>query len=162
MNKTRTHAPTQLPVDKKLPERFTHAGIARKLADALLDEKVGIRHAVLGTGTRWSYHVAEVQSVVAPHVHMHGGEVYYVISGVGVMHTGKVKDERGKYTADWERGRRLTVTTGDAFLIPPKHAHSLENTGSTPIVIAFRCPDNHLTNEDRYLIENRPMYKRHH
>lgn len=142
-----------------LPKRFTQTSISEALAKAPLDKKVGIRHAVLAEGKRWAYHVAEVKNIVAPHVHMHGGETYYILSGKGIMHTGLVNAGNGGVNAVWDKNLTLKVNAGDSFLIPPGYAHSLENTGDGPLLIAFRCPDSYLTDGDRIIVKNPPVYK---
>ncbi len=143
-------------VNRHIPHRFDVTEVLDKVSAAPLDEKVGIRHIQIEAGKRWGYHVAEVASVVNPHVHMKGLELYYVLRGKGKMHTGQVSPEEGDYVADWTNA--IDAKEGDAFAIPGGYAHSLENTGKEPIVIMFRCPDDHLTDKDRFMVKNRPIY----
>ncbi|MDD5337075.1 MAG: cupin domain-containing protein [Candidatus ainarchaeum sp.] len=150
--------PKQHPgfISAKPPSRFNPPALAEKLSKAPLDKKVGIRHIILYSGKSWSYHLAEVRSLVNPHVHFKGDEIYYVIEGSGRMHVGYVAQGQKNYTAKWEAP--LEVKAGDAFIIPPAYAHSLQNTGSMPIVIIFRCPPGHLSDKDRFAVKSKPVY----
>ncbi len=89
---------------------------------------------------------------------MHGGEVYYILSGKGIMHTGLVNAGKSGANAEWGKKLKLRVKAGDSFLIPPGYAHSLENTADVPLLIAFRCPNSHLTDQDRIIVKNFPAY----
>jgi mannose-6-phosphate isomerase-like protein (cupin superfamily) len=61
---------------------------------------------------------------VAPHRHREIEEIYYVLSGAGVMTVG---DERRH------------VGAGDAIYIPRETLHTLENTGDEPIRLLLVC-----------------------
>lgn len=61
---------------------------------------------------------------VGRHYHVETEEVYYVLAGSGVMTVGE---------------ERRAVATGDAVFIPRGHAHTLENTGQTPMTIILVC-----------------------
>ena len=61
---------------------------------------------------------------VAPHRHRQIEEIYYVVSGTGVMSVG---DERRE------------VGPGDAIYIPRGTRHTLENTGEAPIRLLLVC-----------------------
>lgn len=61
---------------------------------------------------------------VTPHHHRQLEEVYYIISGRGVM---TVADERRE------------VGPGDAIYVPRGSRHTLENTGSEPIKLLLVC-----------------------
>jgi len=55
---------------------------------------------------------------IQPHYHPDAEELYYILSGKGLMHIENEKRE---------------VETGDVVYIPPMKAHSLQNTSSTPV-----------------------------
>lgn len=55
---------------------------------------------------------------IQPHYHPDAEELYYILSGKSLMH---IEDEKRE------------VETGDVVYIPPKKAHSLQNTSSAPV-----------------------------
>lgn len=59
-----------------------------------------------------------------PHHHPQTEEIYYILSGAGVM-----------YMAD----ARRTVGPGDAIAIPPQQIHSIENVGTIDLVFLCCC-----------------------
>jgi mannose-6-phosphate isomerase-like protein (cupin superfamily) len=61
---------------------------------------------------------------VAPHHHRELEEIYYILSGTGLMTVG---DES------------FDVGTGDAIYVPRGHRHTLENTGADPIRLLVVC-----------------------
>ncbi|HVG22352.1 MAG TPA: cupin domain-containing protein [Blastocatellia bacterium] len=61
---------------------------------------------------------------VTPHYHKQVEEIYYILSGSGVMTVG---DERRE------------VGAGDAVYVPRGHRHTLENTGAEPIRLLLVC-----------------------
>ena len=61
---------------------------------------------------------------VTPHHHREIEEVYYILSGRGVMRVGDEERE---------------VTAGDAIYIPRESRHTLENTGTEPIKLLLVC-----------------------
>ncbi len=63
-------------------------------------------------------------SEVTAHYHREIEEIYYVVSGSGLMTVG---DETRK------------VNAGDAVYVPPGHRHTLKNTGSEPIKLILVC-----------------------
>src|SRR4030095_5344216 len=65
-----------------------------------------------------------VGSAVIPHHHREIEEIYYVVSGRGLM---TVADETRE------------VSTGDAVYVPRGCRHTLENTGSEPIKLILVC-----------------------
>ena len=117
--------------------------IYKKLNDARMDAAVGIKHVAVASGQELGYHVAEITRQVAPHVHLHGDEIYHVLSGRGVMYIGqtKFKDE-APVNVKWEKP--YDVIPGDVFNIPEGYAHSLKNSGDQPLIVAFMCPHTHL------------------
>ena len=63
-------------------------------------------------------------AAVTPHHHNELEEVYYILSGRGMMTVG---DERRE------------VGAGDAVYVPRNHRHTLENTGDEPIRLILVC-----------------------
>lgn len=61
---------------------------------------------------------------VTPHHHREIEEIYYVLSGSGVMQVGDEKRE---------------VAAGDAIYVPRYSIHTLENTGAEPIKLLLVC-----------------------
>jgi mannose-6-phosphate isomerase-like protein (cupin superfamily) len=61
---------------------------------------------------------------VAPHHHRELEEIYYIISGAGLMTVGH---------------ESVDVRTGDAIYVPRGHRHTLENTGARPIRLLVVC-----------------------
>lgn len=140
-------------MDKSLGE--SEAPWRQMLANAILDDKVRIRHAALEGNEQWREHVASIQVSVGCHFHKTGNEDYSIVQGSGVMHFGKVEMIDGKPSVtSW---LKLEVKTGDAFTIPEGYAHQLVSTGEEELVIVFACPDSHLNDElDRTLLDNAP------
>lgn len=61
---------------------------------------------------------------VTPHRHRQIEEIYYIVSGRGLMTVGEETREVG---------------AGDAIYIPRGHLHTLENTGDDPIKLILVC-----------------------
>lgn len=61
---------------------------------------------------------------VTPHRHRQIEEIYYILSGRGLMTVGEETREVG---------------AGDAVYIPRGHRHTLENTGDEPIKLILAC-----------------------
>jgi len=61
---------------------------------------------------------------VTPHRHRQIEEIYYVVSGRGLMTVGDETQE---------------VEAGDAIYIPRGHRHTLKNTGTEPIKLILVC-----------------------
>ena len=55
---------------------------------------------------------------IQPHFHPDAEELYYLISGQGVMHIGE---------------ERRDAATGDVIYIPPEKVHFLQNSSAEPI-----------------------------
>lgn len=61
---------------------------------------------------------------VTPHRHRQIEEIYYIVSGRGLMTVGEETREVG---------------AGDAVYIPRGHRHTLDNTGDDPIKLILVC-----------------------
>ncbi len=77
---------------------------------------------------------------VNPHYHRHGAEHYHIIEGAGEITLHDIKE--GTYET-------RTVNAYVSFAVLPFVEHTLRNTGTTPLLLMFSCPDNHLT-DDRF------------
>ncbi len=127
--------------------------IFEKLNEAEIDPKVKIIRIKLFESTGFEYHAAEIAEKVQSHVHFKGDEIYHIIQGHGKMLQGKVNKKGKEYLTEWEEP--FEVKEGDVFRIPAGHAHCLENTGDSPMVIVFVCPRGLLEN-DRIVVNNAP------
>ena len=83
-------------------------------------------------GTR--FHVWELDPGASEGTHTHQGEgaleeIYYFLQGRGRM---------------WIKDESVTVSAGDAILVPPGIPHGFENNGSVPlrVVLFFGKPDS--------------------
>src|SRR5712692_2427391 len=61
---------------------------------------------------------------VTPHHHREIEEIYYIVSGEGLMTVGNETRQ---------------VEAGDAVYVPRGHRHTLENTGVQPITLLVAC-----------------------
>jgi len=61
---------------------------------------------------------------VTPHHHRELEEIYYILSGSGLMTVGH---------------ESVDVRSGDAIYVPRGHRHTLQNTGSEPIRLLVAC-----------------------
>src|ERR1044072_6868067 len=61
---------------------------------------------------------------VTPHHHREIEEIYYILSGRGVMTVGDEKRE---------------VAAGDCIYVPRRSRHTLENTGAEPMKLLLVC-----------------------
>ena len=71
------------------------------------------------------------------HYHRTTEELYYIVSGTGLMRVGE--EERG-------------VRRGDCVVIPPGAEHKLSNTGAEPLVLLCCCAPAY-SDEDTVLTE---------
>ncbi len=83
-------------------------------------------------GTR--FHVWELDPGASEGTHTHQGEgaleeIYYFLQGRGRM---------------WIKDESVTVSAGDAILVPPGIPHGFENNGSVPlrVVLFYGKPDS--------------------
>lgn len=114
------------------------------LESALLDSSVGIAHAALVGDADFRLHITKLLpgAKVKAHRHLQGEELYIISSGSGTLYTGMVSEEG---TEVWSEP--VSVQSGDTFSISPRMLHQLHNTGITPLVLIFGCPDSHLSSD---------------
>lgn len=78
---------------------------------------------------------------INPHYHRHGDEHYHILEGSGEIRLHNLRN--GSHET-------RIVTARSSFAIPPLIEHALSNTGTTPLLLMFSCPDAHL-GEDRFI-----------
>jgi mannose-6-phosphate isomerase-like protein (cupin superfamily) len=78
-----------------------------------------------------------VGGATTAHYHRTTEELYYIVSGTGLMRVGE--EERG-------------VRRGDCVVIPPGAEHKLSNTGAEPLVLLCCCAPAY-SDEDTVLTE---------
>ncbi len=72
------------------------------------------------------------------HYHISVEEIYYFLSGKGLM---------------WQAGEEVEVSAGDAVANPPGTPHFITNIGEKPLVFLCICSP-HYTHEDTVLLED--------
>ncbi|HKF59294.1 MAG TPA: cupin domain-containing protein [Blastocatellia bacterium] len=76
------------------------------------------------TGCSLAEEVLPPGMAVTPHHHRELEEIYYILSGSGLMTVGH---------------ESIEVSSGDAIYVPRGHRHTLQNTGSEPIRLLVAC-----------------------
>lgn len=117
------------------------------LANAAIDEKVGIRVVPMAGDESLSLLVAEVGAgkALKPHYHKNSIEIYYFEEGSGVMKLGNLKQDGGVEWTDL-----LDVKKGDCVTVKKGQVHTAENTGGSTMMIIVGCPITNITT-DRYI-----------
>jgi len=118
------------------------------LKTAQMDPAVGIRIVKVTGNDQTGLYVAELgasRSVTA-HYHKNGSEIYQIIYGEGIIHTGLPS---GNDTVTWNQSADLK--SGDCFMVEEGQVHQLENTGSEPMIACFVCPAAHI-GHDRFIV----------
>ena len=77
-----------------------------------------------GTQCSLAEEILPPNCAVTPHYHREIEEIYYVVSGSGLMTVGNETRE---------------VAAGDAIYVPRGHQHTLKNTGTEPIRLILVC-----------------------
>lgn len=122
--------------------------IFRRVQEAPLDDKTGIRITRITGDDNTSFYAAEINpgTKLRPHYHEQGIELYQILEGTGTMKTGK-KTGSGIV---WDE--EFVVGKGDCFTISEGMVHQLANPGPEPLVAAFVCPTAHVGG-DRFFVE---------
>jgi mannose-6-phosphate isomerase-like protein (cupin superfamily) len=120
----------------------------REVQDAPLDPQTGIRITRITGNDAYSFYAAEIAPMtnLRPHYHEQGIELYQVISGTGIMRTGK----RAAGNIIWDE--EFSVIPGDCFTIAEGMVHQLANRSHEPLLAGFVCPTSHV-GKDRFFIE---------
>jgi mannose-6-phosphate isomerase-like protein (cupin superfamily) len=121
--------------------------IFRRVSEAPLDPKTGIRITRIAGDGNYSLYAAEIlpKTNLRPHYHEHGIEIYQVLEGRGAMKTGR-QTEAGTV---WDE--EFMVEKGDCFTIAEGMVHQLANPGTGKLLAAFICPPAHL-GDDRFFL----------
>ncbi len=118
------------------------------LQSAELDEGAGVAHAALAGSVDFRVHITKLLpgAKVKAHRHDEGDELYIIQAGTATLYTGRsVEDE----AEEWFEP--VAVEAGATFTVSPGMLHQLHNTGDTPLVLIFGCPDSHL-DTDRVVV----------
>jgi len=116
--------------------------------NAKLDANVGIGIANIISAKNISANVGKIEGQVQAHFHEDAEEIYLILEGEGVMHTGKPV---GNGKTAWETPAK--VKEGDIFLVPKKTVHCLKNSGKKTLIIAFFSSPPFL-GKDRIIMDN--------
>jgi mannose-6-phosphate isomerase-like protein (cupin superfamily) len=117
-------------INRNQTEAFTTAD-GSTIRELLAHRNSSIRNQSLAEAV-----LAPGQSTAA-HYHPRAEEIYYLLSGQGLMTIGDESRE---------------VTPGDAIAIPPASPHTILNTGSEDLVFLCMCAPGY-EHEDTVLIE---------
>ena len=119
-----------------------------QLKIARIDPAVSIRIVKVTGDDHSGLYVAELEPghSVTAHYHMNSDEIYQIIHGEGIIHTGL---PLGDDMVTWNQSADLK--SGDCFTIQKGQAHQLENTGSEPMIACFICPAAHI-GHDRFIV----------
>ncbi len=88
----------------------------------------------------------ESHSSVTAHYHKNGSEIYQIIRGKGLIHTGLPS---GNDMVTWNQS--VDLKSGDCFMVDEGQVHQLENTGSESMIACFVCPAAHI-GHDRFIV----------
>ncbi len=119
-----------------------------QLKIARIDPAVSIRIVKVSGDDYTGLYVAELEPghSVTAHYHLYGDEIYQIICGEGIIHTGLLS---GDDMVAWNQSADLK--SGDCFTIQKCQVHQLENTGSDPMIACFVCPAAHI-GDDRFIV----------
>ena len=113
------------------------------------DESVGISFAHLADNENLSFYATDILpgKTITPHYHNNGSELYFILSGQGMMHT---------WPAAGHAKSSHLVKRGDTFKLMPGTVHQLENNGIGKLVLLFACHPSHLT-DDRIIVDKQTL-----
>lgn len=123
--------------------------MAEAIQRAQLDSKVGIAIVRLAGNDDFALYAAELApgKAVTAHYHNRGVEIYQIVEGEGIMHTGLVNTDNH---VSWNKP--LAAKAGDCFNVEELEVHQLQNTEDKRLFVVFCCPNAHL-NQDRFIVE---------
>lgn len=106
------------------------------------DDLVKIDIALLLEGeNQQSFYVTYLApgQLITPHYHKVGTEIYYIISGQGIMHIRNIEKNISS---------KNKVFSGDIFKIDPNVIHQLENNSiEEQLILLFICDPSHLSHD---------------
>jgi quercetin dioxygenase-like cupin family protein len=117
------------------------------LNDITTDEKVGVKLALLTGDEKMSVFAIELAKgqYIPAHYHKEDIETYFILDGIGIVHTGALKNEDVIWNTEIE------VKAGDCFTIYPGEVHAFKNISDKALRILGTAPLSH-TKDDRYFI----------
>ncbi len=121
--------------------------LEEQTANVKLDKAVGIGIAHILKTDNLGVGVAKIEKKVGAHFHRESDEVYLILEGEGIIHSGKPREDK---IVDWAKPEK--VKRGDLFLTPKGTVHSLENMGEKELIIAFFSSPP-VKAEDRIMVE---------
>ncbi|MDQ1097611.1 MULTISPECIES: cupin domain-containing protein [Chryseobacterium] len=80
------------------------------------------------------------------HYHTKGIEMYYILSGEGLILVRDIQDAR----PTWKH--ILRVSSGDCFSIYPGQVHKFENNSAQNVQLLVTAPMSHTNDEDRFFV----------
>ena len=120
-------------------QQFNKKNILDIIEQTPIDPAVGIRLALLWEDSDKTYYGSLISpnKSITPHYHNKGDELYFIITGNGVMRID-----------DYE----FEVSSGDFFNVPAKAVHQLSNTSGDDMLAVFACDPKHLKG-DRFVVK---------
>ena len=139
-----------------------HLQTARRLLDEKeADATVGIPIVDLDMppveyeGQIYKFHAARIKpgKWVGAHWHGKGMEPYAVWRSIGEMNIGSPRKTR---PPAWESPEKLMA--GDMFVVKGRKVHCMRNIGEGDLDFGFACPDDHLSEADRFMVTDLPPH----
>lgn len=123
--------------------------IKNELKNASVDTRAGIKLIKLTGDINTSVFAAEIKpkTMLNPHFHKKGIEIYQVLEGEGMMNVGEMKNNN----IIWNN--KFKVKQGDFFSIQEQKIHQIVNDSENPLVTVFTCPESHL-GKDRFFVKD--------
>ena len=130
-------------------QRKFATNLYEKIENAKLDDVVGIRVAHLTGSDEFSLFGAEIapRRKVGAHYHKSGIEIYQIVEGNGMMHTGLPDNNNN---VNWHNSMR--VKKGDCFTVNEGEVHQLANENDSKLIAIICCPKSHLST-DRIVVK---------
>ncbi len=119
------------------------------IENAKFDDVGVIRIAYLTGSDEFSLFGAEIapRRKVGAHYHKSGIEMYKIVEGNGMMHTGMPDDNNN---VNWHNSMR--VKRGDFFTVNEGEVHQLVNENDIKLIAIICCPKSHLST-DRIVVK---------
>lgn len=130
-------------------QRLFATNLYEKIEGAKLDGVVGIRIVHLTGSDEFSLYGAEIapSRKVGAHYHKSGIEMYKIVEGNGIMHTGFPDVDNN---VNWHNAMR--VKKGDCFTVNEGEVHQLVNENDSRLIAIVCCPKSHLSS-DRIVVK---------
>jgi mannose-6-phosphate isomerase-like protein (cupin superfamily) len=134
---------------EKMNQRKFATNLYEKIENAKFDDVVGIRIAHLTGKDEFSLFGAEIAPCrkVGAHYHKSGIEIYHIVEGNGIMHTGLPDNNNN---VNWHNSMR--VKKGDCFTVDEGEVHQLANENDGKLIAIICCPKSHLST-DRIVVK---------